>query len=59
MGKRLATAPDSLLRRVSRDSHISAAARRAAKHELDRRERNDGHCPNGKGCSNWNCERDH
>lgn len=59
MGKRLATSPDSLLRRISSDPRISSAARRAVLSELEARMRNNDHCPDGKGCSKWDCEKDH
>lgn len=59
MGKRLAATSDSVLERVANDSRLSPSARRAARHELERRERNTAHCPRGAGCNDWNCEKVH
>lgn len=39
MSNRLQAEPTSRLRRLERDVHASEAARRAARHELERRER--------------------
>ena len=58
MGKRLESTPEYVLRRIANDRKMSEAARRNTRRELDRRERGDL-CPNGKGCSNWNCGKDH
>lgn len=59
MGQRSAAMPDSTLERVARSSDFSDAARRHARKELERRQRTDGHCPRGKGCTKWNCEASH
>jgi len=59
MGQRLASMPDSTLERAAKDGRISDAARRAARREIERRERTTNHCPRGQGCADWNCERTH
>ena len=58
MGKRLEATPDHILRRIANDRKMSESARRNARRELDRRERGDL-CPNGKGCANWTCGKEH
>lgn len=59
MGKRLTATSDSVLERVANDSRLSNAARRAARKELERRERTTNHCPRGRGCTDWTCEAVH
>jgi hypothetical protein len=59
MGQRLATLPDATLERVSRDPRMSEAARHAARHELERRTRLNDHCPAGRGCTDFHCEKFH
>jgi hypothetical protein len=59
MGLRLATLSDSALRKLAHDTRMSEAAHRAARHELERREKLTDPCPRGAGCADWTCKRTH
>ena len=59
MGQRLAAMTDAALDRLARDSRMKQGARRAAEKELARRAKLDDHCPRGRACSDWRCEKDH
>lgn len=59
MGKRLAAMPDATLERAANDARLSPSARRAARQEIERRERVVNHCPRGAGCQAWDCKKGH
>lgn len=57
--RRLETIPDATLERVARDPAVGTGNQRAAQAELARRAKLTNHCPRGKACGAWNCEKEH
>lgn len=57
--KRYETFPDVTLERIVADDHSPEAAKRRAREELSRRSRIVDHCPRGRACGAWGCEKVH
>lgn len=59
MGQRLQAMTDATLERAAADPRLKPSARRAASEELARRAKLTNHCPRGRACNSWDCEKEH